>query len=242
MAETLNLIGSQGLQDAILKERMEPYQAPENMPCLADIPVNSELWRTLQTNTRGTDAALQQIHKIQAKGLIPLVCLADKLTRHVEQGEEAPSPKEAQNSIVSGIALLLAANHQLHRERRRLIQPELKDHYRDLSKRDNPIVGNLFGPDLAKQVKELDESQKMTTTLTKPQPGSSKQNFNIGSYRGKQKNIFQKGQRGRFLGQRQYGQNNKPRQQNNQNNQRGKPRGGQFRQQNNRYQSNSQRR
>jgi hypothetical protein len=127
--------------DAALKQRTDAILVPENLSCLGNIPVNTEIWRSMQPQTRASDASLQQIHKAQAKGLTPLVNLADRIVKHLRQEGDMPSPAEVLQEIMGGLGILLAANHLLHRERCKQIQPELKDCYKELSKKENPISG-----------------------------------------------------------------------------------------------------
>lgn len=103
--------------------------------------------------------------------------------------------------VTDSLALLCATDHKVHKECRKLIQPDLKDSYKELAKKDSPVaVGQLFGTDLAKQVKDLDESQKVRTTLTKQTTKDFTTSRNIFKGQGRGAN---RGNRGHFLGQRQ---------------------------------------
>lgn len=182
-AQVLTTIAQRGMTESALKQRTESVLVPENLPCLGDLPVNTEIFNTLPGSTRSTDKGLQYVHKVMTKGITTLVNVTDSvMTAHAKK-KSLPSTQVMLKQLMDGLGLLMAANHQLHRERRRIIQPELKDIYKDLAKKDNPIEGNLFGPDLAQQVKELDEKRKVSFTLTKPH--SSKGNK-------KHSNIFKK--------------------------------------------------
>lgn len=211
LANALTTIAQQGLTEPAVKQRMEPLLVPENMPCLGEMPVNPEIWKTLQVQTRTTDAGLQFVHKLLTKGIIPLVNLADTLIKHVNKEEELPSPNLMLRKVTDGLGLLMTADNQLHRERKRLIQPELKDCFKELAKKENPVQENLFGPDLAKQVKDLEERQKVSHTLTKYNPHGKPQRFqNNRQGNRRQGNIFRKNNGGfnkgnSFLGPRKPG-------------------------------------
>ena len=135
------------MMDSTLKQRMESFLAPEKTNVLVELPVNIEIWRSLQQSTKQTDTALQYIHKVQVKRLVPLVYLADKLVNHIDQADNLAS--DILRDLVQGLGLVCMSNHLLHREQRRLIQPELEECYRELTKKDNPISTQLFEPDLA---------------------------------------------------------------------------------------------
>ena len=232
LADPLGVIASQGMVESALKQRMEGIKIPSNLLNLAEVPVNTEIWRTLPGHVQAADGALQQVHNTQAKGLIPIIMIADQIIKHLKRGADMPEPETVLAHLTNGLGLIMASNNQLHRERRRRIQPELKECYRGLGKKDNPIKGHLFGPDLNKQVKELEESNKVVNNLTRNNSYTkNKKPF----FNRRQNNIFRKGQKNFFLGNRNQGNYQKPRQ-GNQGNFRGKPN----QQRNQGYRSNTQ--
>jgi hypothetical protein len=200
LATPLKTILSQGMTEDGLKCRIEHLKAPENLEGLSELPVNSEVWKSVQASTRGVDINLQEVHKTLGKGIIPIAKIASRLVDVIDKPDSLPVLKLAEEvleGVTDGLALLCQADHQLNVERRRLIQPDLKFNYKDLAKKSNPVpVGQLFG-DLAKQIRDLEETNRVVSTVTRPRRGQGRNIFR-GRGRGAHNNS-----QNRFLGQNQ---------------------------------------
>ena len=61
--------------------------------------------------------------------------------------------------------LLSNANTEVNLRRRERLKPELHPRYRHLCNPSNPITSQLFGADLPKAVKDIDEANKISSKL-----------------------------------------------------------------------------
>ena len=65
------------------------------------------------------------------------------------------------------IGILCHTSHEVDLHRRWLFKPEMKEEYKTLCSEANPVTGELFGDQLSQSVKELQETNKVTSKLTK---------------------------------------------------------------------------
>ena len=68
------------------------------------------------------------------------------------------------------IALLGHGSFKLNMFRREQIKPELKKEYRSLCSSTIPVTNELFGEDLSKAAKEVEEKNKISNKMGLPQP------------------------------------------------------------------------
>ena len=108
---------------------MGGIKIPSHLLNLAEVPVNTEIW-TLPSHVQTANAALQQVNNTQAKGLVPVIMVADQIIKHIECGADMPEAESMLGHLTNGLGLIMASNNQLHRERRCRIQQELKKCYR----------------------------------------------------------------------------------------------------------------
>ena len=70
-------------------------------------------------------------------------------------------------SLMDGVLLLANANQKLNYRRRELMRPQLNASYRHLCSPSNPVTSLLFGDDLPKAVKDISDTNRLSSTLTK---------------------------------------------------------------------------
>ena len=76
-----------------------------------------------------------------------------------------PSKNEVVNNLMDGVLLLANANMELNVRRREALRPELHTSYRYLCAPSNPISSELFGDDLPKAVKDITDTNRITSKL-----------------------------------------------------------------------------
>ena len=83
-------------------------------------------------------------------------------------GNAGPQNAEATvGSLMDGVLLLANANQELNYRRRELMRPQLNANYRHLCSPSNPVTSLLFGDDLPKPVKDISDTNRLSSKLTK---------------------------------------------------------------------------
>ena len=80
---------------------------------------------------------------------------------------ESPSNATLMTTISQSIGILCGSSHELDLRRCWLFKSEMKEEYKALCSESNPVKGELFGEQLSQSVKDLNETNKVTSRLTK---------------------------------------------------------------------------
>ena len=162
LAQSVNFLMENKLEEKQLTQTCENYPKPQN--CNLVIPkVNPLIWENLGAKTRTMDVKIQNCQKPLVKGITAVLKnIGDRKTTEAEE---------------DSIALLANANYQLNLIRKDLIKPELNQRYAHLCKPNVKSTEWLFGDDLTKTVKDLDEQQKTAGVMRQPKTRFS-QRFN----------------------------------------------------------------
>lgn len=103
---------------------------------------------------------LQKVQTSLFKGLCALTTAVNKLLGNLSS---IPSGNEILLEATDAFALIANANLELNQRRRELMKPDLNNDYKHLcsSSSSVTITDQLFGDDLAKEVKELTEVNRV---------------------------------------------------------------------------------
>ncbi|XP_011676926.2 uncharacterized protein LOC105444406 [Strongylocentrotus purpuratus] len=158
IAQSMTYLMSNKLEEKSLDEAAEKYLSPENCELLDTPRVNTIIWENLRSATRNKDLKIQYIQKSLTKGLCAFARSLNPATMTQEQHD--------------ALALLCNANYGLNSMRKNLIKPDLNPLFHHLCRPTYPVTKHLFGEDLGRQVKELQEQQKATAGVmnTRNQP------------------------------------------------------------------------
>lgn len=97
---------------------------------------------------------------------------------------DMPPKEQIVNRLIDVVLLVCNANIELNIRRREALKPELHTSYRYLCAPSNPITTELFGDDLPKAVKDITDTNRITTMLSRETKQSFKRSRNNGhSYR-----------------------------------------------------------
>ncbi|KAJ8049977.1 hypothetical protein HOLleu_02967 [Holothuria leucospilota] len=147
LANSLNYLMTSKLEDTQITDTCTQYLQPDNCPHLVVPKVNPTIWDNLNSKTRSTDLRLQRIQKPLVKGLFFFLLLS-------------PKNKELSETEQDVLALLSNSIFELNMFRKESIKPDLNQRYTHLCKQDVKSTRWLFGDDLSKTVKDMDEEQK----------------------------------------------------------------------------------
>ena len=153
IAHTISYMMGQKLEEKSLEDAANKYPCPGNCEFL-DVPkVNSSIWENLGSAVRGRDLKLQAIQKSLTKGLCALAQVLE--------------PRNMTEELSDALALMCDANFRLNCLRKDLIKPDLNADFQRLCKSTNKVTKHLFGDDLGKQVKEMQDQRKATAGVMK---------------------------------------------------------------------------
>ncbi|XP_067654424.1 uncharacterized protein [Haliotis asinina] len=192
-----------------LKPLMDKYKRPRNTELLVVPRVNEEIWNGARPHTRGRDLKLQQTQGLLVKTAIPLVELMNTLMNAVMQ-KQAVNPKELLAKTKDSLRLLMGVHTDINVKRRENFKPDLQGPYKRLCARGIATTTKLFGDELSKTIKDINESKELSRKLhgDKTPKGGFQQSFRGGlgnrykpydiSFRGHKKGYPVKGRGAHF--------------------------------------------
>lgn len=150
------------LKDDKLKELEEKYFRPGNCNHMQTPKVNPEIWIKLKQTTKQGDLRMQRLHSLLLKASFPLVRILDLImTSKLGDAEVKGMMKGIKDLAKDSLTLLLTLSTQIGFRRRELIKPDLNFSFRQLCGSHNAITDFLFGDDLAKQIRDISDAQKV---------------------------------------------------------------------------------
>ena len=155
-------------EEGKLNEVKKRYLRPKNCEMLAETRVNLAIWNNLSERASTSDLKLQKVQKSLIKGSTAVVQVVNDLISKPDM----PSKGQIIKQHMDGVLLLANANIELNLRRREALKPELHTSYRYLCAPSNPITTELFGDDLPKAVKDITDTNRITSKL-------SRERFNI---------------------------------------------------------------
>ena len=129
---------------------LSKYKIPQNCYQACPPSVNSEIWKVLDRRAQSQDRGIVDIQNLVATGITPIIKLAEILTPQIS------SNKQAKDLLSDSLILLGQVQYNLSARRRYMIRPNLKKKYHSLCNISTPITTQLFGDDIARDVKNCD--------------------------------------------------------------------------------------
>ena len=161
VAEVIGKMLKNKMSEDKIKEKAQKYLRPENCELLQSTRVNQLIWGKLRPTTRNRDVKLQKVQTLIIKGMIAL----GQGAQHIL---DAPGiDKSTVHEIFDALALMAQGNLELNLTRRELIKPDLHKDYQNLCCSDVPITSMLFGDDITKHLKELSETSKLGSKMSR---------------------------------------------------------------------------
>ena len=154
---------------AILKDKAKAYAKPGNCPDLSVPRVDDLIWDQLEKTTRAKDANWQAMQDNLLRGTTAVARAIDQLVQH-----DNSENMEIVRTLSDSIQFLGAVNVELCCKRREHIRPDLNVEYKRLCALTTPITDKLFGDNLAQQVKDIGDANKLKNRLSggKTKPGN----------------------------------------------------------------------
>lgn len=126
------------------------YKIPENCDYICPPMVNGEIWKVLDKRAQSQDRGMVDIQNLLSTAMTPVMRLAEVLKPHIMANNEAKT------LLSDTLTLMGQAQYNLSVRRRYFIRPNLKKKYSGLCNISTPITNNLFGDDIAKDIKNCE--------------------------------------------------------------------------------------
>ena len=160
LSDTVNKIFWEGLPDEKYQDMIKNLHRPDNCKALVKIKVNSLVWNVLRPQTRSQDVQMQNVQEALVKGSVLITKLADKL------GSLQDVDQETISLATDALAILGHSNKLLNQKRRDMIKPDICESYKHLCSPTTLLTSQLFGDDCSKNVKDIQDVNKVGNTLT----------------------------------------------------------------------------
>ena len=174
LAAIVNKRWGKHLSPEKLKAISEKYNRPANCKEMhPQIKVNKEVWSFLLSDKKSVDTKISNIQQtIQRVGCI-IVDAANYLLM-TDMGDQQDAPSAVVTKLVDGIALLGHATNDLSCLRRNALKAAVKPEYKALTSRAIDHSQYLFGSDFTKELKEAEESSKVSKAFHSLRPNDNK--------------------------------------------------------------------
>ena len=136
---------------------------PPNCEGLSVVKCNQLVWDLISPNAHTTDKKLQNIEISVVKSATILAKMVDKTAKIEKQIKEKESDDISYiiDHSNDAIALLGHANRQINLLRKDLLRPEHKNEYSHLCNHTVPYTCQLFGDDVSKAAKEIEDAAEI---------------------------------------------------------------------------------
>ncbi|KAK3095831.1 hypothetical protein FSP39_019712 [Pinctada imbricata] len=170
---------------------------PENCeaPCVVKTKTNQLVWDILTPETRSSDKKLQNVENSLLKGSTILTKVVNRLAE-MEKEKHDEEVDQLIDLCNDSLALFGHANHQLNMTRRDLIKPEMRYGYGHLCASSVPYTKWLFGDDVSKKAKEIEDCSKIAYKIQHNTRGYSSRGR--GYMRGRSRGRFRGRSRGSY--------------------------------------------
>lgn len=166
LADNANDLFRKGMDEELYEKTVkdENCARPENCDGLAVAKMNKLVWDVMSQQSRTLDKKMQSIATSIVKAgvfLVKTMDLTAKMEKVIDKSEADQSLTEVIDGCNDSLALLGHANYQINMTRRDLLRPELKREYAHLCTRSLPVTKELFGDDISKTAKEIEDFAKI---------------------------------------------------------------------------------
>lgn len=154
------------LYDKMTKDDACPR--PSNCDGLVVVKLDKLIWDVVSPQGRNNDKKMQAIEKSIVKAGVCLTKTMEGIAK-LETDCKNSDKNIDMSSILDGcndaLALLGQANLQVNMTRRDFLKPDLRDEYKHLCNHSLPFTDCLFGDDVSKTAREIEECNKMGTRM-----------------------------------------------------------------------------
>ena len=179
LANMVNLGMKASFSNTATKDLMSKYQVPQNCEFLRVPLINPELWNSesLQDSYRDNDKLMYKNQKLITKAMVPIVQIMNSCL------EKNDSVNNRLFDLASDAFSMMAYVHRDQSNiRRQLLKPAVSKPYRKLCNASTPVTENLFGDDLHKQIKDMNESRKFANNISHNKSSSKRRSTSSSNF------------------------------------------------------------
>ncbi|CAC5410794.1 unnamed protein product [Mytilus coruscus] len=120
-------------------------KVPSNCKSLVMLPVNPEIWQFLDRKTKSSDLGLQNLQRLLAYGMIPVITLAGILKT------KKPDIKLMREAVSKAMTVLCNTHFELSVKRKLMLKPYIDRKFHQLCNKNEEIGTNLFGDEIGRR-------------------------------------------------------------------------------------------
>jgi hypothetical protein len=166
LASNINELFRNGIEETkyneIIKDEVTPR--PSNCEGLVVVQTNPLIWDSLSAVARSNDKKMQNIEASVVKSATKIAKVVDKMAKLETNGDG-----DVFSSLIDEcndvLALLGQANKQINFTRKDFLRPELNKEYSHLCNHNRPVTKYLFGDDVSKSAKEIEDCSKISNRM-----------------------------------------------------------------------------
>ena len=181
LADLVTPVLDSGMEEKKLDALYDKIARPKNCPAFTVPKINPEIWNNIGGEPHNQDGKAQKVIKGLTKALTPLLKIQHQALQWVKSGGTF-DPEQLVTDISDSITILAANVRQINANRREALRSIIQPQFQRLCSASMSVGTNfLFGNDLAKEVKEMDDTSKLVKKIT---IGKKSSDFQQGSKSG----------------------------------------------------------
>lgn len=166
IAEMVNAITR---KKANLESVIQDIKVPANCKTIVPPRINAEIWSFLKRHIKTIDLLMQNDQRLLGTAIVPVIKMAEMLSKTVV------NVASLRDLVMKAMTILCSLFFEFSFSRKVILKPHLEPKYQILCNRSEEIGQNLFGDDVSKRIKEINETQKLQGSMKrKPYGGYSK--------------------------------------------------------------------
>ena len=173
LANIVNAGIRSGLSEESLKKLLDDYFRPGNCSNLMVPKVNNEIWNKLKLETRLQDARFQKTQNLVIKAMIPLIMSMNNLHKLKSSSKSgvAKEVRGVRDLLKDSFSMFTAVFSDLVLRRKELIKVDVNPQYKQLCAPSVPHTDWLFGDDLSKAIKDINDASQLGKVVGRPRGG-----------------------------------------------------------------------
>ena len=187
LAKLMTNLCTKDCDHELLKEVREKYLRPSNATYVMTPRVNEPIWKAeaMTQSLKEGDLQLKRIQDNVVSGIHALMKITNQLGELLLSNPEDALLKDWHQSLYDGLFLVGHASFQLSQNRRDTLRPVFSKDYKALCAKIRPITELLFGSELHKDCKEMEETTKATVKALRKVGQPQGQRGARGAHRGR---------------------------------------------------------
>lgn len=149
-----------------LKHKLDKIKRPANCDALQTPKLNSEIWGMLKSGSRSKEIRLHRMQNKIVKATTQIAMVISSITDESLGKKARPvDVKTLITNLFGVVGILGSAIQDTSQQRKEEIRWVLPKKFKAMCSAQQPVTSKLFGDDLAKVVKDLNETNRLSQNL-----------------------------------------------------------------------------